>query len=282
LGCQEQELFINMHYQEIQPPEHLQDYIRSFWVFECDSTAGQYGSFRLAADGNPGLIFQHLEMGTFQKEGKMLPPLFLYGQATSSYEVQMSGRFNTIGIYFYPNALKAVFGIDATVLTNSCISPSQIAARQERDITEQLLNTATTSQQIDLICEYLWDKIRQNSLLADKLIRYAVSQLISSDGHVSLDSILKNLPLSPRNFERRFLRQVGITPKLFQRICQFQGSVSDLENGSYGKLSDIAFENGYADQSHFIRSFKEFAGLSPGQYQKQASGLFQNLSGIVR
>jgi len=50
-----------------------------------------------------------------------------------------------------------------------------------------------------------------------------------------------------------------------------------LRNKDYGKLSDIAFENDYSDQSHLIRSFKEFAGISPNQYQKQYNELAEFL-----
>ena len=270
-----------MNYREIQAPPYLQQYIRSFWTFDCEATAGAYESFRLSADGCPGLIFQHQAMGNFCKDDKKLPPLFLYGQATSSYEISITGKFKTIGVYFYPNGLKAIFGLDADALTDSCIDPSQISSGHGFDICEQLLNADSTHQQIEIICAYLLGKIKTNGAAADHRIGYAINQFIGSDGNVSLSSLLSDLPISERNFERRFRQQVGITPKLFQRICQFQATLASLENGYYSKLSDIAFENGYADQSHFIRSFKEFAGISPGQYQKQASGIFQNLSGVL-
>jgi AraC-like DNA-binding protein len=72
---------------------------------------------------------------------------------------------------------------------------------------------------------------------------------------------------------------VGISPKLFSRICRFQATLQQLRTNGFDKLSDIAFEHNYADQSHFIRSFKEFAGVSPFQYQKQFEEIAENLSG---
>jgi AraC-like DNA-binding protein len=47
-------------------------------------------------------------------------------------------------------------------------------------------------------------------------------------------------------------------------------------------LSDIAFENGYADQSHFIRAFQEFAGFTPNQYQKQLLEVVANFPQLLR
>jgi AraC-like DNA-binding protein len=32
-------------------------------------------------------------------------------------------------------------------------------------------------------------------------------------------------------------------------------------------LSRVAFEVGFADQSHFTRTFKQYTGMSPGQYR---------------
>jgi AraC-like DNA-binding protein len=39
----------------------------------------------------------------------------------------------------------------------------------------------------------------------------------------------------------------------------------------FNTLTDVAFDNGFADQSHFIRSFKEFADITPNDYLR--SGL---------
>jgi AraC-like DNA-binding protein len=44
-----------------------------------------------------------------------------------------------------------------------------------------------------------------------------------------------------------------------------------LKTGQFDNLTDVAFENDFADQSHFIRSFKEFTQLTPKDYIK--SGL---------
>lgn len=64
------------------------------------------------------------------------------------------------------------------------------------------------------------------------------------------------------------LTAIGISPKLFARISRFQESLYQLRAGKYDKLSDVAYENEYFDQSYFIRVFKEFTGFSPLQFKK--------------
>jgi AraC-like DNA-binding protein len=44
-----------------------------------------------------------------------------------------------------------------------------------------------------------------------------------------------------------------------------------VKNGEFDKLTDVAYKTGFADQSHFIRSFKEFTQITPNDYLK--SGL---------
>ncbi|MEJ7662748.1 MAG: helix-turn-helix domain-containing protein [Hymenobacter sp.] len=76
--------------------------------------------------------------------------------------------------------------------------------------------------------------------------------------------------MSERSFQRRFKQAVGVSPKLFARICQFQDSLAQLRRAEYEKLSDIAYAHDYADQSHHIRAFREFAGSTPRQFRQQA------------
>jgi AraC-like DNA-binding protein len=112
-------------------------------------------------------------------------------------------------------------------------------------------------------------------------MEYAMAQILQSKGAVSLREVQKYLQLSERSLERRFKEYIGIPPKLFSRICRFQASLGHLRNNKYDKLTDVAFENDYADQSHFIRSFKEFAGFSPVQYQKKSQEIVENLSALT-
>ena len=78
--------------------------------------------------------------------------------------------------------------------------------------------------------------------------------------------------MSERTFQRLFESNVGISPKMFSRICQFHSAFQQLDEGRFTKLSDIAYQNGYADQSHMIRTFKEFTNVSPKEYLHLSSG----------
>jgi len=85
-----------------------------------------------------------------------------------------------------------------------------------------------------------------------------------------LPALRRILNLSLRTFERRFEQYIGISPKLFSGISQFQAALKHLQSGKFDKLSDIAYTYGYSDQSHFIRHFSRFTGLSPLRWQKHA------------
>jgi AraC-like DNA-binding protein len=267
-----------VNYQQLPPPAYLQDYIRYYWVLESDCSDAQSKSFKTMADGCPGLIFQQPDKGILYQNNKALPGIFLYGQATTHAEIRINGKFSTIGIYFYPNALKSIFGLNAEELTDTCTDLDLLAAQHGFYLSEQLSNAATAMDQVNIISNYLLFQIRKNNHCTDTSIQYALSHIIQTKGTVSLKDLQKQLQLSERSFERRFKQYVGITPKLFSRISRFQASLGQLRNNEYDKLSDIAFGNDYADQSHFIRSFKEFAGCSPFQYQKNAVEVMENFS----
>ena len=52
----------------------------------------------------------------------------------------------------------------------------------------------------------------------------------------------------------------------YNRVCQFHSAFKQLNLNQFLKLGDIAYENGFADQSHFNRVFKEFTNLTPNEY----------------
>lgn len=268
-----------MNYQQHQPPDHLKPYVRYFWVLESEAVGDSARTFRPITDGCPGLFFQPPEAGTFHdQDQKQLPAFFLYGQTIRHRELRTSGRFNAMGVCFYPHALHSVFGLDADQLTDTCIAIGSMTPKAGSCLTDQLSEAVSTPHKIDRLSAYLSAQIRINGVKPDAVTEYALSRLLASQGSVSLNELRETANVSERSFERRFKQRVGISPKLFARICRFQASLSQLRTTDYDKLSDIAFENGYADQSHFIRAFNEFAGFSPRHYRNQSAGIAHNLA----
>jgi AraC-like DNA-binding protein len=267
-----------MNYCQFQPPAHLRDYVHYFWTMESPENSTYPQSFGPLVDGCPGLMFQRADEGYFfDQSGQRLPELFAYGQTVKRTALFMVGRFKTVGVCLLPHSLPSLFGVNARELTDDCLDIRLVST----GLPDQLLHAASVANQIDLIADFLWRRICQMAKPVDQLTTYALTQLIESKGNASLKALQQSLRITERSLERKFDQQVGISPKLFARVCRFQASLTQLKQGKLTKLSDIAFENGYADQSHFIRAFREFTGFAPSHYQQQPFDAINSFPSLI-
>ncbi|MBO2012752.1 helix-turn-helix domain-containing protein [Hymenobacter negativus] len=264
-----------MHFQQLAPPEPLREYVQYFWALECAEPSPT--SFRTIADGCPGLVFQQTVGGIHDPAGKPWPTLLLHGQATKASEAQVGGAFQMVGACFHPSAVPAVFDVRADELTDSCLDMALLPTPFQH-LTEQLQHRPTTAAQLELLAAFLLNTTARPAQPTDPSVQHALTRLLATQGRVSLRELQQETQLSERSLQRKFQHRVGVPPKLFARICQFQATLRQLRTASYDKLSDLAFTHEYADQSHHIRGFKEFAGLSPRQYLHRSRELMENLT----
>jgi len=253
-------------YELIIPPVKLAPFVRYFWTLEGNSMHALSQAFGSLVDGCPGIIFQHGD--PLVMDNRSLPGLFLYGQTTRHTEITSTGVFRASGVIFHPHGLKSLFGGNAASLTDSCIDPPE---QKGYRLAARLADAVTVAEQIEVLEAYLSTHI--HGKLNTGMVEYAVSQILKSNGSISMRALQEELQITEKSFERKFKDHVGIPPKLFSGICRYQSSLHQLKNNQYNKLSDIAYENDYADQSHFIRSFKKYTGCSPYQFQKQNNQL---------
>lgn len=242
---------------------------------ESNTLTGAANSFQCFADGSPGLIFQQTEKGMYLNGYKKLSSIFLYGQTVKPVEIGYHGNFKMIVVYFHSHVLNTLFGIKANEITDTCLDFSLLPPSAGRRLSEQLINLEQTKTQIELLCNFLL-KVVQGGKQEDSCLRFAVEQIKRTKGEISLRKLHDYLNVTERTFERRFEQHVGISAKLFARICRFQAGLAHLNKKNYSTLSDIALDNGYFDQAHFIKSFKEFTGVTPLEYTKKNKLLFVN------
>ncbi|AZA63892.1 AraC family transcriptional regulator [Chryseobacterium carnipullorum] len=190
--------------------------------------------------------------------------MVLYGQTTRYTEHRAIKNFRNIGVYFEPTALKSIFGVDSNELTNQHISINELV---NTNITDQLSDTTSSNQRIELLSSFLIHLAKQRNTENEK-VNFATVQLQKG---VSLPTIQNELNLSERSLERHFKQHIGISPKLYARINRFQSALESMRQTRFNSLTDITYQNDYFDQSHFIREFHEFAGTNPKHFIRNAN-----------
>ncbi len=76
---------------------------------------------------------------------------------------------------------------------------------------------------------------------------------------------------SVRQLERAFIAEMKMSPNEFYRHMRLRYARWMLLNTSR-KVTDIAYECGFADSAHFIRVFREIYGVTPGKLRGARTG----------
>ncbi|HEX2629185.1 MAG TPA: helix-turn-helix domain-containing protein [Chitinophagaceae bacterium] len=253
-----------MKTQLLLPPLSISRYVQSIIVIEDYHLEADF-VIPLIARGYPSIVFQDTGQCI---SGNRTDRLVLYGQNVKPFHFNTTERVIIIAFFLYPHLLKSIFGFGAKESRDISIDLGVSPQAKKINLTEQLLNAPSLSIRLQLMTGFIQDLCEASWSDENQSILFATSQIIKDKGLSSPRTIREKLHLTERTFERLFETHVGVSPKLFNKICQFHSAFQQFSNRNYNKLSDVAFENGYSDQSHFIRVFKEFTNLTPGEYLK--------------
>lgn len=270
-----------MEYHRFAPPPPLLRYVRYFWALSnADDSQAPY-TFTTIADGLPGLIFQQLAPGVVAQQGDSWPICYLYGQTVQPIHIAFPSGFRSVGVYFHPNALQSIFGLPAFEWTDRCIGVDDLDGKAGALLIEQLLNTPAVDRQMGILADYLYQRIVANGAKLDAEALYAAKVIVGSGGRLPLRELQRELRISERSFQRKFRETIGVSPKLFSRICQFQAAMQQIRAGGSPSFTDVAFAHGYADQPHFIRTFKAFVGCSPRHFSRAFTEQLPNFPHLI-
>lgn len=256
-----------MLYREFTPIPALSKFIKCIWTLEGrshDLTSRE----KVLPDGCMELMFHYGDaFKCYREEGKpgTQPHSFVFGQITRSIELAPPGNIGIIAVRFYPQGLQPFMRFSLKELTDQWISSEDVFGKAWKEVEDKLFEAATVEMKAELLQAFLLQQLLKNNNY-DHLAAEWVSRILASKGMASVDDLIKGQRISYRQMERRFTSAVGINPKMLSRITRLQQFLKVVQHGQVNSLTALAYDMGYYDQSHFVKDFKSFTGLTPRQY----------------
>jgi len=254
-----------MKYYTIPPPPRLAPYVRTFWVYEGEASEAEPYIYRGFADGCTEMVFHYRGVYDQLIDGKQVDSFAagIVAQTRNFTRFVVNRDWGIFGCYLYPYALTKLFSVPAADFTDVMTDFDAVLGLAGKELEERMLTAADNIERVSIMTEFLEERLGEVRTNEPKVFA-SIAHIIESRGLVDVGSLAREYFLSNRQFERKFKEFAGFSPKMYARIIRFQAALKEF--GSNKSLTQIAYDCGYYDQSHFINEFKEFSGYSPKAY----------------
>jgi AraC-like DNA-binding protein len=249
----------------IEPTGILKKYIKNYSVVETSNAVDYMPSVRVFPYGNVVMVFHYGSPSKFKKANAneyIEPRLVICGQQSSYYDLSLSGKTGMVFVTFKPHGVKPFFKFPVSELLNENLSMWDLIKEEAIELEDKLLYSKTNEQRIIHLENFLMKRLILNKDF--ERVEHAVKLIENTKGQIKTRSVAQEVFLGIKQFERVFFQNVGLKPKQFISIVKFQSVIQMKKEKNKINMYQLAFDNGYYDQSHFIHDFKNLTGLSPG------------------
>lgn len=181
------------------------------------------------------------------------------GLHTSPAVVVHEGAQSGIQLMMSPLGSRALLGVPAGELASIDVAADEVIGALATELQERLASAADWRHRFGLLDELLGRRVDEARCPPDEVCR-AWRLLLASGGTAPIAAIAREVGWSERHLAAQFRTEIGLAPKAAARVIRFSRARRMLA-GRRG--ADVAAECGYADQSHLVRDFVAFTGLSP-------------------
>ncbi|WP_028283562.1 AraC family transcriptional regulator [Olleya marilimosa] len=257
-----------MKYQTFQPNSDLESLISCYWTLEVPAESDAQRQ-RIIPDGTIEMAFilgDDIKRYTSENEFIIQPRAMVLGQTIEPFYIEPTGYVNTFAIRFYPYGFANFVNMPIKNLANK-ETPIEFlfGEKTANELEQKIIQAINSRERIEIIENFLLDKLNKKTTI-DNIVKTTIDALLATNGSASISTILKGDLSKRRQLERKFLKQIGVSPKQLGKVIRLQTALKLLLNKESEKLTDIAYKTEYFDQAHFTKDFKEFTGINPKEF----------------
>jgi AraC-like DNA-binding protein len=248
-----------MEFIHFSPSDILKPYVRHYYIFESDSdmefedTVFPSGDMEVIFNLGGGVWESSVENKFFQT-----PPVELWGQLTKPLAIKSRGRHTMLGIRFLTHSAAFFFNEEIGLFNDRVSNLTDIIGNPVKVLHSQLLETRE---------KFLLERLEGNGKKSFRIekVAHILTSIRNDPAENNIHHIASRHGITPRYLHKLIYQFTGLSPKSFNKISRFQLSLRLLAKNEQ-PFTSIAYDCGYFDQSHFIRDFKSFTGVTPSAY----------------
>lgn len=189
----------------------------------------------------------------------------MVGPLSTAQEVVMSQGDVKVGVWLKPGARYVFQSQSPGDLRNKIIAGHDIADERFRRFEDEITKILEPSKKIECLQDFIEELVGESLIIRDALVDSFIDQARLAGGQSSVECLMSGIPLSYRQFSRRFREYAGFTAKEFNML-ERMNAASHALNASDRQITSVAASYGYADHSHFTREFHATVGVLPSEF----------------
>ena len=249
------------------PAPALRTLLSSYYLFDADLPAvrdivrAELGQVRLLLRGHGCYTFG-------DGRSVVCPRLMLSGPTSAPVEFDATGPLTVFGAGLMPAGWAALIGADADELADDVVDFEAVAGRIARHGGERLTAAVSDSARV-AAADAMFGALAARAP-APVAFTALADRWLTASANPQVDILVRAAGMSSRQVERLTNRIYGASPKLLARKYRALQAAVRLGSGEADDWAEAASTHFY-DQSHFIREFKQFVGMTPVRFMRDAA-----------
>jgi AraC-like DNA-binding protein len=187
---------------------------------------------------------------------------FINGFNTVPVQLQLPKQQKFFGVQLQPLAVKKIFRIPACEFSGIVVNLTLLDSNF-KSLWQQLAEQNNFDERVAVFSSWIEKKIpdwQPREIMINDF-------LSGTDQHdLSVKDLASSLCYSPRQVSRKMIEATGMNTEEMLHYKKYLHAVHLIHHTDLS-LTKIAYQSHFSDQSHFIKSFKTYTNMTPGEYK---------------
>jgi len=175
-------------------------------------------------------------------------------------QLDVQGATDSFVVIFQPGGISRLFPMAADILTDQHFEARAALGPSTDELRARLGESRSFAERTRTANAFFMDRCTR-TWSSD--VTPIAREILRCRGCVRVSDVAHQSGVSVRQLERRFISQIGVSPKLYARITRFEAAIKAKQGAPGATWTDVAHRLGYHDQMHLLHDFRQLAGSTP-------------------